>query len=375
MELINATDLVTAYTMGMDKTGRESLVVVAKGTFSLPQDGGEPELLAEQPPLIEADLFTGEPGFSAALYESEFAPYKPRCDVIVNGSAYAPGGQPATAVMVGLKLSNTRGTAIEKVFDVVGDRFWQTKSGIGSTSPQPFERKAITYDIAFGGVDNFHPDEKKRQAYRDNPVGRGYHHYLDNKLLENTPLPNTQERGSSVTNPVGKYRPMGLGIMGRGWPERLAYAGTYDQDWIDNTFPFLPDDFDERYFQCAPHDQQCDYLEGGEVVNLLNLTPEGRTSFKVPAIKMPVVFFRKRGDDVKTMARADTLLIEPDSHRFSIIWRIQEPLKKNMFEIPQVLVGTKPRGWWRARELGKTYYPSLKHLVDSKKAENEDIDA
>ena len=31
-----------------------------------------------------------------------------------------------------------------------------------------------------------------------------------------------------------------------------------------------------------------------------------------------------------------------------------------------------PRGWYRARELGKTWYPSLKELVDEKKAEREE---
>jgi len=53
-------------------------------------------------------------------------------------------------------------------------------------------------------------------------------------------------------------------------------------------------------------------------------------------------------------------------------WRACLPLKKNMFEIPQVLVGKMSRGWWRARELGKTYYPSLAQLAMEKKAETEE---
>ena len=36
-----------------------------------------------------------------------------------------------------------------------------------------------------------------------------------------------------------------------------------------------------------------------------------------------------------------------------------------MFEVAQVVAGRMPRGWYRARELGKTYYPSLKELVDA----------
>ena len=51
---------------------------------------------------------------------------------------------------------------------------------------------------------------------------------------------------------------MSFGPMGRGWPGRIEYGGTYDQNWIDNIFPFLPPDFDDRYFQMAPPDQQID---------------------------------------------------------------------------------------------------------------------
>ena len=45
-----------------------------------------------------------------------------------------------------------------------------------------------------------------------------------------------------------------------------------------------------------------------------------------------------------------------------------------MFEIPQVLVGKMSCGWWRARELGKTYYPSLAHLAKANKSEVEEED-
>ena len=71
-------------------------------------------------------------------------------------------------------------------------------------------------------------------------------------------------------------------------------------------------------------------------------------------------------------AQMDTLVLEPDKNLFTMTWRACLPLKKNMFEIPQVLVGKMSRGWWRARELGKTYYPSLAQLAMEKKAETEE---
>lgn len=367
MKLINATKMVAGYTMGLDKYGRESLVVVVKGTFNLPLDGTEPQLTTKQAPLIEADIFTGEPGFSAALYESEYAPVKPRCDVLLNGSAYAPGGKPATSVEVGLKVST-----VDKVFNVIGDRYWFADiAGIGVTHAEPFVKKPITYDVAFGGVDDFHPDEDNRDAYMSNPIGRGFHRHLNSELVHDTPLPNTEEKGRRVTSPTGKYRPMAFGPIGRGWPERVKYAGTYDQKWVDDVFPFLPADFDDHYHQAAPQDQQCNYLQGGEWVQLTNLTSTGATAFRLPSINVPVVYFRRDSDDVHTQAVADTLMLEPDKGTFSILWRSSELLKKNIFEIPQVLVGSKSKAWWRARELGKTYYSSLAQAVSSADADDE----
>ena len=45
---------------------------------------------------------------------------------------------------------------------------------------------------------------------------------------------------------------MAFGPVGRSWQPRIRWAGTYDQKWMDEKFPFLPEDFDERYYQCRP---------------------------------------------------------------------------------------------------------------------------
>jgi len=353
--------------MGMKPDGREMLVVTIKGTFIIPKQGEEPRLAEEQVPLIEADTFTGEPGFSAPLYEVDYASLKHRCDVLLNASAYAPQGRPVDRVQVGLKVG-----ALTKTFYVVGERYWDAGIAISPGSPGRFDRMPITYDVAFGGLDNFHQDESKHSAYMPNPVGKGYHARLASELVDGTPMPNTEEVNRPITMPGGDYQPMALGVIGRGWASRLKHAGTYDQDWIDNTFPFLPADFKEAYYQAAPEDQQIPYPQGGEDVVLVNLTPEGRTAFKLPAIDMPVVFFRKKGENHETRAVIDTIVIEPDKGIFTMTWRASLPLRRNIFEIPQVLAGKKSRGWWRARELGKTYYPSLAHLAEANKAEVEE---
>ena len=366
MELLNATKMHAAYTMGMQPDGRELLVVVIKGTFVIPLHGEKPALCDEQVGLIEADVFTGEPGFSAPLYESDYAPVKPRCDVILNGSAYAPGGHPTERVTVSLSIGQVR-----KGFDVVGDRFWRRDVfGFTPTQPQLFTVMPISYDNAFGGVDYLNPDPGKRDAYLWNPVGKGFCP-KSNAYIEAKAVPNTEQSGRPIGSPAGSYRAMSFGPIGRAWQPRPQYAGTYDQNWIDTVFPFLPDDFDDRYYQCAPEDQQTDYLRGGEELVLENLTPQGYVRFKLPAVELPVTFYLKSYEGVERAAMCDTLVIEPDLERFTMLWRASLPLRRNMFEVAQVVTGRMPRGWYRARDLGKTYYQSLKQLMDERRAAHD----
>jgi hypothetical protein len=366
MELLNATQMQAGYTLGTQPDGRELLVIAVKGTFMIPDRGRQAELCEQQKALIEADVFTGEPGFSAPLYEIDYAPTKPKCDVLLVGSAYAPNARPATRVEVSLKLG-----PLFKSFAVTGDRYWE--SGNLAISPGhagAFERMPISYGRAFGGVDNFHPNENKHSAYMSNPVGKGFHQQLSREYVDGSPMPNTEELRRPISMPNGYYQPMAFGPLGRGWDPRRQLGGTYDQDWIDNVFPFLPADFDAAYYQSAPVDQQIPYPNGGERVFLENLTPQGQTSFDLPVLEVPVVLFYKNRENKKFKAMIDTIVLEPDEGLFTLTWRVSVPLKRNIFEIAQVLVGRKSRGWWRARELGKTHYSSLDHMIREKRAES-----
>jgi hypothetical protein len=163
---------------------------------------------------------------------------------------------------------------------------------------------------------------------------------------------------------------MAFGPIGRGWPSRIRHAGTYDQTWIDNVFPFLPTDFDTRYFQCAPEDQQVPQLHGGERVLLVNLTPDGRREFALPSVEVPIVFLRRRAERVETRGTPDTLIIEPEAERFSVIWRASLRLNRDIFEVSQVTAGRMSRAWWRSIATGKDYRP-LDAIVRDKAAARE----
>jgi hypothetical protein len=363
MELLNMTGMLAGYTLGIRPDGRESLVVCVKGTFLIPLNGADPVYAENEVPLVEADIFTGEPGLTAVRYESDYPPRKPRCDVLLNGSAYAPGGRAATKVTVSLRFG-----IMEKSFNVVGNRPWeQGLTCLSPGDPEPFMKIPVSYDVAFGGTDTNDKDPKNHRACMDNPVGKGFHHVVKTEYVGGKPMPNTEEIGKPVSIPNGQYRPMSFGPIGRNFQSRIRLAGTYDQNWLDNHFPFLPTDFDEGYYQSAPADQQVSHPVGGEEIVLVNLTPSGQTRFRLPKVDMPIEFNFRNFERVETRGVIDTVVIEPDDNRFMLTWRASIPLKRNIFEVVQVIAGRMPNGWVRARETGKTFYPTLGHLVASRK--------
>src|SRR5437762_6822083 len=207
MNLTNLTKFPAIYTMGLEPGGRELLVVVVKATFAIPEEEGEPALAMQQVPLVEPDVFAGAPGLSAPLYEADFAATKPRCDVILSGSAYAPGGKPAESVPVLLQVGS-----LSKSFNVVGNRAWVNDPfGWKATRPLPFLRMPISYANAFGGRDLNDPDEKNHRWYGPNHAGVGFHANLYPPLVEGKPLPNTEQNGRPVDKPGGKFASIAFG--------------------------------------------------------------------------------------------------------------------------------------------------------------------
>ena len=82
----------------------------------------------------------------------------------------------------------------------------------------------------------------------------------------------------------------------------------------------------------------------------MNLTPDGRTSFVLPTFDAPIHFFPKKGEREDGKLVLDTIVFEPDLNRFQLTWRATRPLKKNMFEVAQTMVGRRSIAWWADRE-------------------------
>ena len=74
---------------------------------------------------MEADEFYGDPTTSSCIQESDFAPYKPKCDIILaHAVAYAPEGKPHQRWPVGIRIGEW-----QKMLAVTGQRWCGLPSG------------------------------------------------------------------------------------------------------------------------------------------------------------------------------------------------------------------------------------------------------
>jgi hypothetical protein len=110
MEFRNLTPFGALCFGALDPGGREHRVVVLRACYELrprPQEPGwfDACVLDDDPPdLVLADRYTGEEGRSSLVCESDLAPYKPRCDVLVHGKAHAPEGRAAKSWSARVRL-------------------------------------------------------------------------------------------------------------------------------------------------------------------------------------------------------------------------------------------------------------------------------
>lgn len=353
MEIFNGTKLDINAVQTLDKNGRLWVTVIAKGTYGIAAEKGEATLAERQRGLLVRDLFEGEDGLSSPLLECDFVPVKGACDVVVKGSAHAPQGKPVTELDVGLQVG-----PLQKVVHVVGDRRWIKRlGGHDRTRPEPFVRMPLSHGRAFGGM--FEPqaiassDPADFLAHPANLVGVGHARGKFLRLIHGSAVPNLEAPDTPIEDPEKLYAPVSLGPLARAWSPRREYAGTYDQEWRDEVYPLLPADFDERFYQCAPVDQQIPFPRGGEEVHLLNLTPGGGlTSFRLPDLALPMVILAKTRQVTALTAVVDTLAIDTDDGTFDVVWRARTPLQRSLHEVEAIAAGQICKRWWKSRVFG-----------------------
>ena len=333
MLLQNTTKFDVNFTSGLDRDGREMVVVASKATYDFPEHSGDTAMLSEtQEPLFYADEFGPDPAFDAPIFENDFAPFKQKCDVLCHGPALAPGGKPVTQMNVGIRVGNW-----SKSMTVHGPRIWlRNGAGHQQSERRSFVRQDISYDVAFGGSDPDLDTPDHFATFEPNPAGVGY--YPNRVDRHGAPLPVTAELGKIVDDVSGPHRPMAFGPLGRTWLPRRGFTGTYDEAWLADRIPLVPDDFDDRYYQAAPPDQQIPFPTGEFPVEVAGLTPEGRFSLLLPSEKLVVTFQRKGGPISQKIANLDTVLLLPERRKICLTWRTRLILDRDIFDIAEVIV-------------------------------------
>jgi hypothetical protein len=330
MEYRNFTRFSSMAFYAIATDAKEYHVVVMRGAF-VAGAGGSLEMADEQQPLVTSDTYRGDPATSVLRQESDLAPYKPKTDVLVEGAGYAPGGKPVGRFTTSLKITRPGrdgGVVCEKQLLITGERWW--KPGLirswRLTEPEPVARVPIGYDLAFGGTVTIEEPGKKTKHFHcpHNPVGRGYwpKEAIGASYRHRT-LPAPQILApNEPSHPFGRGgQPQGYGPIGKTWQPRLPLAGTYDEHWKEKIWPNLPPDFDFAYWNCAHPDLQVPFLQGDESIHLTNLTPSGSLTLHLPGV-LPFVLVRyQHGVLAPAPAHLDTVFIEPDAGRVSLVWR------------------------------------------------------
>ncbi|WP_437685169.1 DUF2169 family type VI secretion system accessory protein [Sorangium sp. So ce176] len=397
MELENRTPFPALEYDVVDARGDESHVVVARGSYALraapeagESDGARITHVAAltEGELVVSDVAHGEMNRSSVKYESDLAQSKPRCDVIVIGSAHAPAGEAVARVDVRVRvrrlaaIPNLAGacTLLDHRLAVRGARSFERKDeGWALTDPEPFEALPLRYEHAFGGqlkvyadddaakrLDDAHRlSEEARRAHPEvgaapvahatcayNPLGVGFLEgwYADAAEVKRWPAPRIEAPGAGITAEIfarmvaGEVRagevpelsPRGVGVIAKPWQPRLNLAGTFDDRWLAERWPYMPPDFDMAYWNGAHPDMQCDYLFGGELAELWNLLPRSAPGvapetagtacrFHVPEAAVVVRLTGK--DDAVSFAAVpiDTVIVDLDQMRLSLVWRARIP--------------------------------------------------
>ena len=325
LQLLNKTAFETGVGLFTDPEGRDTVTIVVKGTFKIPKDPDrEIELTEEQLPVLSIDEYYGKPGKSSVKYPMDIVLGKAATDAGLVGTAYSQDDTPVPQLPVSLRIGD-----LQKSILVIGNRYWKKNMlfpGFSISEPEPFTKMPVMYERAFGGIDESHEEKEKHGWHRENPIGTGFR--INRHAVENHPLPNLEDPENLISQWKEKPAVMGYGFVDSSWEPRIHYAGTYDEAWQKNQSPLLPKDFKIDFFNSASRGlKAAQFLQGGERVELKNLSPSGLMEFTLPQIKINVTFHTNETSTSKE-AKLWTVLIEPDENRFYLVWGASFPVGK-----------------------------------------------
>ncbi len=275
--------------------GQLYVTAIAKATFAFTLDDVA-TCIAPLPIRRADECARGVPSLAGA---SETAPRMTEIDVVLVGHAFAPPGSTKSTI----RLVVMAGEAlIDKSLLVYGKR----KPG---GKPKPFERMRIGYERALGGL-----------SFPENPIGTGADD--DSESLPNVVHPGDPKRA------VG-----GFGPIPSRFKSRRDLRGKVEPELMQNGIADYPTGFEWRFFQAAPADQRLGTLAGDEWLMLDGLHPSHTlVRTRLPSARALATLYSRRPGVAPSLAelKLDTLHIETDDNRLSLLWRGAFPIMSEL---------------------------------------------
>jgi len=155
-------------------------------------------------------------------------------------------------------------------------------------------------------------------------------------------LPNVEDPRNLIRPGSQQTQPAGFGPIAAHWQPRAKYCGTYDDKWLRERQPLVAEDFDERFYLCAPQDQQAQgYFKGGEPVELVNLTPDGLLRFKLPREVFGFATRFRTREVMQHRANLHTVILEPDVPRVSLVYHTHLPCHSKVLKLQETAITRK----------------------------------
>lgn len=279
------------------QSGGWTLTVCVRGTFTFTP--GREAALADVAEPVTGDRHDGDDPRAGLFVASDLVPYKPRADVMLVGSAYAPDGEPVDALVARLTLGE-----LDKAVGVVGDRVWiDGPDGPEPSLPALFTSMPLRYERAARAPEN--------------PIGFD----LTRPPVAGAPaLPNLE----AADDDVATLRTVGFGPVLPSAATRRALLHPDGWAWFEGggRGP-LPAGFDFAFFNAAPRDQQIDVIRPGTSVVLENLHRRyARFETRLPSVR-PKAFLlpANPANAVDVAMRCDTIWIDTDRALLTLSWR------------------------------------------------------
>lgn len=219
-----------------------------------------------------ADVYESDANRSLLVRVGDLIPFKPQADVTVLGTAYPPGGRAAESWDVSVAITDHH-----VALTAHGPRAWEPALNLFRPTwklgrSRPAASVPLDYRHAAGG--RFIGDPEGGCDPR-NPIGPGILHAEFSRIGQPLRAPQIDSSRVPVAEPFATPQPQGFGPVPPSWLWRECFCGTRDEAWQRQEMPYLPADFDYRFYQTAHPDLVLPHLSGDERIHLARMVPGG----------------------------------------------------------------------------------------------------